>query len=175
MSRILPRVVLVIAAAASLALGQQSTGSKSAAAAKFIGTWKLISIADHRPNVVNPARDPQGYIVYDSTGHIFVQFALRKDRPRFASEDLTKANVQEKAAALDGYTAYFGTYTVNEAAGTVTHHLENHLIPNNAGKDYIRYYEISGDRLTLIPITLEKGQLAPKSSGLRRLTWERVK
>ena len=175
MSRILPRVVLVIAAAASLALGQQSTGSKSAAAAKFIGTWKLISIADHRPNVVNPARDPQGYIVYDSTGHIFVQFALRKDRPRFASEDLTKANVQEKAAALDGYTAYFGTYTVNEAAGTVTHHLENHLIPHNAGKDYIRYYEFSGDRITLIPTTLEKGKLAPKSSGLRRLTWERVK
>lgn len=174
MSRILLTVVLVIATA-SLAMGQQPTGSKSAVAAKFIGTWKLISIEDRRPNVANPERDPAGYIVYDPTGHMFVQFARRSDRSRFASEDVTKATAQEKAAALDGYTAYFGTYTVDEAKGTVTHHLEGHLIPNNVGKDYIRYYEFSGDRVTLIPTTIEKGKLAPKSSLLRRLTWERVK
>jgi hypothetical protein len=32
-----------------------------------------------------------------------------------------------------GYEAYFGTYTVNEKEGIVTHHLESALFPGDIG------------------------------------------
>jgi len=43
------------------------------------------------------------------------------------------------------------------------------------GKDNIRYYEFSGDRLILIPTNIVDGKLTPKASATVRLTWERVK
>lgn len=147
---------------------------KSVISEKFVGTWKLVS-TEGRPSGTKHERNPTGYIVYDSTGHMHVQIMLRNDREKFASEDLVKATVEEKALAYDGYVAYYGTYTINEAEGIITHHLEGSLDPNDIGKDLIRYFEFSGARITLIPTNLVRGKLKPKSEVERRLTWERVK
>jgi hypothetical protein len=48
-----------------------------------------------------------------------------------------------------GYDAYFGTYTLNEKEGIVTHHLEAAIWPGDIGKDIDRHFRISGDRLTI--------------------------
>ncbi|HEV2669238.1 MAG TPA: lipocalin-like domain-containing protein, partial [Blastocatellia bacterium] len=85
------------------------------------------------------------------------------------------ATKDETKAAFDGYAAYFGPYEVNEADGVVIHHVKGSIFPNEVGGDNIRYYEFSGDRLTLIPTNMVDGKLTSKSSATVRLTWERVK
>lgn len=126
----------------------------------FIGTWKLVSITGGA-NPANRGPKPTGVIMYDADGYMNVQIA--PDRPR---PTLTGAPTAEQALeAIRGYTAYFGTYTVDEQARTVTHHREGML--DSGAVDYVRRYEMSpdGNRVTLIPV----GGTGPET----RLTWER--
>ena len=102
-----------------------------------------------------------------------VQVTRRSDRAKFASEEIAKATTEEKAAAFSTYGAYYGTYTINEAAGTITHHVEGSLTPNDVGKDFVRYYKLSGNRITLMPV--ETNDRPGTSQPVRSLTWERVK
>ena len=48
-----------------------------------------------------------------------------------------------------GYDAYFGRYTVDQRAGTITHHVEGSLFPEDLGKDFVRPFTLDGDTLTL--------------------------
>jgi hypothetical protein len=48
-----------------------------------------------------------------------------------------------------GYDAYFGRYTIDERAGTITHHVEGSLFPDDLGKDFVRGFTLDGDTLTL--------------------------
>jgi hypothetical protein len=93
---------------------------------------------------------------------------MRASFQRFASSDPSAGTALEKKAAFDGYQAYWGTYTVNEEEGTVTHHLEGSLFPNWVGTDRKRFFEISGDRLAL-KFPLAGGQ------GSSLLIWEHLK
>jgi len=61
-----------------------------------------------------------------------------------------KPTADEALAALDGYIAYFGTFTVDEAAQTVTHHRLGSVQPGDTA-DLVRRFSIDGDRLTLNP------------------------
>ncbi len=147
--------------------------SKTGMAEKIIGTWRLISIEDHRTNRPENEFNPTGYIMYDSTGHMAVQITRHSDRAKFASEDIANVTTQEKAAAFSSYAAYYGTYTVNEAERTITHHVEGSWTPNDVGKDFVRYFRRSGNRITLMPT--ETNAKLGTSTPLRSLTWERVK
>jgi len=84
-----------------------------------------------------------------------------------------KATTEEKAAAFNSYAAYYGTYIINEAAGTITHHIEGSLNPNDVGKNFVRYFKLSGNRVILIPVETNDGR-PPTSPPVRSLTWERV-
>jgi hypothetical protein len=70
---------------------------------------------------------------------------------------------QEAKIAVTDYIAYFGTYTIDAQAGTVTHHRQDSIQPGDFG-DLIRRYEFVGDRLVLRP---------PNSTA--EITWERIK
>jgi hypothetical protein len=141
-------------------------------AEKIIGTWKLISIDDTRPKRPENEFNPTGYIMYDSTGHMAVQITRRSDRAKFASEDIAKVTTDEKAAAFSSYAAYYGTYTIDEASSAITHHVEGSWTPNDVGKNLVRYFRLSGNRITLMPaeINARPGTSPP----MRSLTWERV-
>jgi len=129
-------------------------------AARFIGTWRLVSIQADSGSV-NRGRSPTGYIYYDATGHMGVQ--IQPDRKRASWRGRTPT-AEEALDAARGYTAYFGTWTVDEKAGTITHHREGAL--NFDVVDYVRRFIFDGnDRLTLIPVDI------PGYS----LLWERVK
>jgi lipocalin-like protein len=152
------------------AAATQTAKAKSAIASKFVGTWKLVSFEGQLAQKRNWA----GLLIYDATGHMAVQ-VIALDRPKFASDSRLQATKDETKAAFDGYAAYFGPYEVNEADGVVIHHLKASIFPNEVGGDNIRYYEFSGDRLTLIPTNMLDGKLTPKSSATSRLIWGRVK
>jgi uncharacterized protein YdeI (BOF family) len=148
----------------------QTAKAKSVITSRFVGAWKLVAFEGQ----MVPRRDRVGFIMYDTTGHMAVQI-MPLDRPKFASGNRLQGTQEEIKAAFDEYAAYFGPFEVNEAKGVVIHHLEGSIFPNDVGRDNIRYYEFSGDRLPLTPTNMVDGQLAPKSSATFRLIWERVK
>lgn len=73
-----------------------------------------------------------------------------------------KATQEEIQSVILGYTAYFGTYEVNEREGYVIHHRKGHLDPTQVGTDAKRFFKFTGDRLILTP-----------SSREARLIWKR--
>lgn len=99
------------------------------------GLWRLVS-----PNA-------DGMLCYHPSGAMSVQSAPRKPRPRAG----VRPTATEALAALDGYVAYFGTYTIDEATQTVTHHQTGTVQPGGTSA-LVRAYELRGDRLILRPV-----------------------
>jgi hypothetical protein len=135
-------------------VGARSTSGQTAPASeetkRFIGTWRLVS------------QDSVGVMIYDALGNMAVQVMPGRARPKYSG---TQPTPDEAKAAITGYLAYFGTYTVDERAHTITHHRKGSLNPGQAGEDAVRRYEFgSGDRLVLVPV----------DTG-NQITWERAK
>ena len=65
--------------------------------------------------------------------------------------------------------AYFGTYWVSETDNVIMYHLEGSTFPNWRGVDQKRFFELSGDELTLTNPTPSTG------SGTAYAVWRRVK
>ena len=145
---------------------------------KFVGSWKLVSIEGHPPGRSFVYDRPTGLIMYDPVGHMSVQIVLQADRKPFApfAKGLLAATTEEKAAAFESYAAYFGAYAIDAKAGTITHRLEDNLIPGRRGTDNVRWFEFQGDnRLYLIPIEDGKGGVLDRKDATYRLLWERLK
>ena len=152
----------------------QTEKAKSAIASKFVGSWKLVAFEGTIEGRKIEKRERVGLLMYDAAGYMSVQI-MASDRPKFASGKRQQGTLEEIKAAFDGYIAYFGPYEVNEAKGVVIHHLEGSIFPNQVGTDNIRYYEFSGDQLTLTVTNMIDGKIAPKSSSTAYLVWKRVK
>ena len=130
---------------------------------KFIGAWKLVAVEDRLPGgeIAYPyGSRPAGLLTYDESGRMSVQI-MRRDRRPLSSDNWDETGAEEVRAAVEGFTAFFGRYEVDEVQKTVTHIVEGHLLPNSVGKELKRNYEFSGDRLILKP------------SATRRVIWER--
>ncbi|MBN2326191.1 MAG: lipocalin-like domain-containing protein [Candidatus Omnitrophica bacterium] len=137
---------------------------------RFIGTWRLISfeMKSEKGDVLYPfGKDSLGYIMYNHDGYMSVNF-MKAGRPLFASPDISLGNSEEKASAMDTYISYCGKYEVD--GDQVVHHIEVSWFPNWSGIDQVRYYEFSGNRLTLkTPPVKAYGE-----SYTGALVWERV-
>jgi hypothetical protein len=146
------------------------------AASELAGAWHLVSVETVRPNgeIIYPfyGKHPQGLIIYDSAGWMSVQIVSdpKPAVPAGNSRDsFRNAPAAEKAIAADGYYAYFGTYTVDAAASTVTHHLKDSLYPGERGADFLRHCSIVNGQLTLVAKLHEMGE-----DHERRLIWQRA-
>ncbi len=125
----------------------------------FIGTWKLISAEYRRVSgAVIPlyGENPAGMLMYDAAGNMSVQI-MQRLRPQFEIADRLGGTLEQIQSAFQGYQAYFGTYSIDENARVVTHHLAGALLPNWVGVDQKRFYELSGNRLILRTPTLMIG------------------
>lgn len=134
---------------------------------QFIGTWRLVGMEQRSATgeVVPPAAgapERTGYIIYDPAGYVAVSI-MPIGRKKYAGLQATEA---EALTALSGYAAYFGTFTIDAAAKTVTHHLQGSLDPGMAA-DQVRGFDLSGNRLTLKPPRAASGNQSA-------LTWERM-
>lgn len=119
---------------------------------RILGTWRLLSWEWHdaKGAVGSPlGDDPVGQLIYDASGAMSAQL-MRRDRSRFQSENFLDATPEEKTASWSGYFGYFGTFAVDEAGGTVVHHVEGSSFPNMIGTDQLRLAKLDGDRLSLV-------------------------
>ena len=137
----------------------------------FVGTWRLVTSEFTRSDgrVMYPyGKDAIGMLIYDEHGYMSAQ-VMRPDRPIFSSGDIVKGTPEETKVAFDGFVAYFGTYKVNTEEGTVTHLIRGSHFPNWVGREQKRFFEFSGNRLTL--------EMRHKSATGRLVTgifvWER--
>lgn len=118
---------------------------------QLVGTWKLISAEFRRANgeiIPLYGENPAGVLMYDASGNMSVQM-MQRARPQFAIADRLGGTPEQIQAAFQGYQAYFGTYSIDENARVVTHHITGALLPNWVGVDQKRFYELSGNRLYL--------------------------
>ena len=107
------------------------------------GAWRYVTATlDGNPSRPNG----KGIIYYAPSGDMVVQVSPGSDTAKAGA----KSTPEEALAALDGYIAYFGTYTIDAAAKTVTHHRLGSVQPGDSA-DLVRRYTIEGDRLTLSP------------------------
>jgi len=148
-------------------------------ASRFVGAWRLVSIEGVPPGLPGNLYDrPTGQIIYSASGRMSAQLVAKADRKPFAAfnKGRVSATTEDKAAAFDSYQAYYGTYTVDAKAGTITHHLEGSLIPGREGINNVRWFEFRGeDRFLLIPIEDGKGGVLARKDATYKLLWERIK
>ena len=139
---------LIVQAGVRDSSGQTAPAGEEAR--RFIGSWRLVS------------ETQMGLMIYDATGNMAAQVMPNRARQKYAAAQPTP---DEAKAAITGYLAYFGTYTVDEKAHTITHHRKASLNPGQVGEDAVRQYEFgAGDRVILTP-----------AEGGGKITWERVK
>jgi lipocalin-like protein len=136
------------------------------------GTWLLQSRIDVTPNgEPHPdpllGEDPVALLMYDRTGHFAAQF-MKRDR-QGAAQAAAPPDARNNTQAQGGYDAYFGTYSVDDAQGTVTQRLMGSLSPRNVGMVLTRAMEVRGDMLV---IRLET-TAADGAPVVRTLTWQR--
>jgi hypothetical protein len=177
MTRFRPLVVSCCACAlVALAVASTETQApaRTSAASRLIGTWALVSYeSSDTESQRHRGPKPIGLLIYDRTGHMAVQISPDRPRRRFTGPQAgvftgPQPTPDEALDALSGYAAYFGTYTVDERAQTVTHKRVGNINPGGLG-DFVRRYEFpTEDRLVLVP---------QERTDLRavRLTWERLK
>jgi hypothetical protein len=150
--------------------------SAEATTKTLIGTWRLVSVETIRPNgeVIYPfdGKRPKGLLIYDRSGWMSVQIISdpQPDVPTASSrEKFAQAPAAEKAADIDGFYAYYGTWTVDSTGSAVTHHIRQSLYPAERGTDATRKLTLLGDRLTLVAKAHEMGE-----DHERKLVWERI-
>jgi hypothetical protein len=143
---------------------------------KLVGAWRLLTIETIRPNgeVIYPfyGKHPQGLLMYDRSGWMSVEIVSDPNPviPTAPSrEEFLKAAAAEKVKAIDGFYAYYGTWSVDASGSTVTHHIQQSLYPGERGEDGVRRLLVEGNRLTLTAKTHEMGE-----DHERKLVWEHI-
>jgi lipocalin-like protein len=142
--------------------------------AALVGTWELLSREDvthagERRLEPSLGSDPVALLVYDRTGHFAAQF-MKRDRSPSRKAPAAVAGGPNNSRAVDGYDAYFGTYAVDDAAGTVTQTLTGALAPENVGLVVTRSVIVEGDGLTIALDTVS----GSGEAVTRTLRWRRV-
>ena len=185
------RTVLTVAAAVSMPAAPAvrsmavSSGAASAAQApmndraRFVGTYSLVTTEVKDPTTGKWSQTPNfnsiGYITYSDTGQMGVHI-MRKIRAKFA---IAQPTPDEAKAALQGYTAYFGPYTVDDKDKFVVHHRVGQINPGGV-VDAKRFYDFVPDprdprggneRLILTPAPANGGG---KEQATNHLIWERM-
>jgi hypothetical protein len=176
------RAILVVIVTASVVISgtaQQrnadasSEQDSSPLQSQLVGTWRLISrVVTTRDGTV--VRDPglgaapTGYLIYDLSGHVAAQM-MKTDRPAVIDCSLSTAAPSNNSQSVNGYDAYFGTYTIDRANRTVTHHLEGALVAADVGKSLVRHFQVSADKLAIIVHTS-----SPQGDQIRTLNFARV-
>jgi hypothetical protein len=161
-------------------MGPESFSNSRRLSGALVGTWELLSRVDLTAageRRIEPAlgEDPVALLYYDRSGHFAAQF-MKRDRAvnapvaPGAAVTPTDQSSPNNSRAQGGYDAYFGTYTVDDARGTVTQRLIGALSAENVGLVLTRAMSVDGDTLTIALATAT----ANGEPVTRTLVWRRL-
>ncbi|HET6159311.1 MAG TPA: lipocalin-like domain-containing protein [Dongiaceae bacterium] len=136
------------------------------------GTWQLLSRIDvtasgERCAEPSLGEDPYALLFYDRSGNFAAQF-MRRDRSVEVPDG--PGGAKNNSRAQGGYDAYFGTYTIDDEAGSVTQRLTGALSRENVGLVLTRAMDVEGDTLVIKLDT----NAADGTAVTRTLTWRRI-
>ncbi len=138
---------------------------------QIVGTWTLVSwvqtLKDGSKNL-RFGNDPKGVNTFTPDGH-FTLIITRPNLPKISSGNPEKPTPEEAQALVSGSIAYFGTYTVDEAAKTVSEHLDATTLVNQLAIPQMRVVtSIGADAMTYSNSNAVAG-------GNIELVWKRAK
>lgn len=132
------------------------------APARLVGTWRLVAFedVDNGQTIRRFGDKPLGLFVYTADGHVAIQIANpanpvcvspgKKFGPgKIDDSSVPACSPAQMQALVDGSVAYWGTYTVDAAAGVVVHHVKSDLSNGYTGTDQRRPFRLEGDQLVI--------------------------
>ena len=133
---------------------------------QLVGDWAFVS--NNAPNAAIQNGPDDGYLVFERNGRF--SFAILSSKvPKFASNNRNTGTADENKAVAQGSISYFGTYSVNEADGTLTFHVARSSYPNWNGTDQPRLIT------SLTAQELRYTNPSASFGGTAELVWKRVK
>jgi hypothetical protein len=102
---------------------------------QLVGTWTLVSANQTTKEGVKSERwgpNPRGRAIFEANGR-YSFMIFRSDVRKFASDNLNQSTAEEAKAAIQGMTANYGTWSVDEATKTITTKIEAASLPNLVG------------------------------------------
>jgi Lipocalin-like domain len=168
---------ILLNAALCCSIAAEPAHTAHATRQELIGTWQLLSIQIVGPtgSMIDPFynADSTGLLIYDASGWMSVQIVGQHrpamEAPASRPNHDTAQDAQLKAAVLDSYYAYFGTWEFDEATSTVTHHIKSSLIPGETGVSYSQAVTLVGGRL----IFTVRREVAG-GAALQKKVWQRI-
>jgi hypothetical protein len=148
----------------------------SATRDKFVGVWKLVN-CESKDKITGEVRYPYGVkpigrITYDAAGRMSAQLMDPGRRAiggspnnRSAATAIRETSTEDMREILTGFTAYFGTFDIDEPSRTVIHKVGAHLIPSWVGAELRRTYEFSSGNQLILTAAFDQ--------GATRLVWQR--
>jgi hypothetical protein len=136
----------------SAALAQQKLSKK-----QLVGYWTYVSAEsvakDGKKLPLVEGTNPKGQLIFSDSRFTLVIIA---EYPKLASNDRLKTTPEENKAAAHAVLAYYGTYSLNEADGTLALNIERSSFPNQNGGTFKRTVKtLTADDLVYInPSTL---------------------
>jgi hypothetical protein len=147
------------------ALAQQKTLKE-----QLVGTWTLVSNDNvgsdgTKRQLFGPK--PKGILILDANGH-YAQIYFRADLPKFKTNNRLEGTTEENKAVVQGTSAQFGTWSLDEAGKTLTRRVEGSLLPNQVAAE-------TKNPITLTADDLKMTATAPGSGGTSENVFKRVK
>jgi len=144
----------------------------------LVGAWRLVDIEVDGPGgrEVDPfyGTGNRGLLIYDASGWFSVQIE-GSGRPSVSVPPVrpvpgqSESALRAKAAVLDSYYAYYGTWTFDQAKSTVTHHAKGALYPSEDEATYPQRVEVVGKTMTFTRTQNVAGRVSVQSKK-----WERI-
>src|SRR5215470_17985534 len=117
-------VVILAVVLLLLSPGQVAAQQKSLRG-QVIGAWELVSCERTTPNGATQPYcvDSIGTLIFDASGR-YAQMIAGRGRPKLTTVNRLDAPAEQYNAAVQGFLANFGTWSVSEKEKTVTRHYE---------------------------------------------------
>jgi len=113
----------------------------------IVGTWRLVRFVNIEDGVsAFPfGENPKGYFIYTEDGRVSIHIQNETAPAEWRSLKVPPEDGED----APWYVGYFGRYSVDIEAGTVTHHVEGGTLLSYIGTDQVRPFTLDGNRLVI--------------------------
>ena len=132
-------------AVAALALAASAPAVAQTTKSPLVGVWRMTSLQVGSGPGNLQAFPYSGQIVFSEAGTMSVQ-AMNPD-----------ANAAPTPYTVNGYEAFYGTVTIDDAKKTFVVTVQSSLVRNLIGQKTERVFEVSGNQLILMPANPQEG------------------